>query len=498
MRRSMTRASAAIAAFAAVIALGAGGVGAAGATIRGSLAARAPSLGAARWLAAPGTRLWVTRYNGPGNRADGATSVAVSPGGSKVFVTGYSHGRTSGDDYATVAYSASTGARLWVKRYNGPGNGTDRAASVAVSPSGTTVFVTGSSVGAVSGQDYATVAYSAATGAQLWVRRLNGHAKKSDDGAASITVSPNGRTVFVTGSGDATEVVGGPPEGQNYLTVAYRAATGTVLWVKRYNGPGNGSDFASSVAVSPTGQTVYVNGSSVGAVSHSDYATIAYNAATGAQRWVRRYNGPGNGDDLGGQVVVSHTGRTVFVTGTSLGARSFYDYATIAYNAATGARLWVKRYNGPGNDLDTAGSLAVSPTGRTVFVTGSSFGTTPQLDYATIAYNAATGTQLWVQRYNGPGHGTDRAGPVAVSPDGHTVFVTGSSWGGKATGNDYATIAYNAVTGGQLWVQRYNGPGNGTDGAASMALSPGGQVFVTGQSTGKTSGLDYATIAYQG
>jgi hypothetical protein len=66
-------------------------------------------------------------------------------------VTGYSHGTTSGDDYATTAYNAVTGTRLWAKRYNRPGNGTDRATSVAVSPNGAIVFVSGFSIGAVSG-----------------------------------------------------------------------------------------------------------------------------------------------------------------------------------------------------------------------------------------------------------------------------------------------------------------------------------------------------------
>jgi hypothetical protein len=62
------------------------------------------------------------------------------------------------------------------------------------------------------------------------------------------------------------------------------------------------------------------------------------------------------------------------------------QYATVAYNAATGARLWVRRYNGPANGADGAVSVAVSLTTGSVFVTGHSQGTTGP-DYATIAYS---------------------------------------------------------------------------------------------------------------
>ena len=83
----------------------------------------------------------------------------MSPDGAKVFVTGNSAGSTSGADYATLAYNTATGKQLWVGCYNGPGGRDDEAHSVAVSPNGATVFVTGNSAGSTSGVDYATVAY---------------------------------------------------------------------------------------------------------------------------------------------------------------------------------------------------------------------------------------------------------------------------------------------------------------------------------------------------
>jgi hypothetical protein len=44
----------------------------------------------------------------------------------------------------------------------------------------------------------------------------------------------------------------------------------------------------------------------------------------------------------------------VFVTGGSFGAGSGLDYATVAYRAATGARLWISRYRGPVSGQDVA------------------------------------------------------------------------------------------------------------------------------------------------
>ena len=261
-------------------------------------------------------------------------------------------------------------------------------------------------------------------------------------------------------------------------------APGSQLWVQRYNGPGNSFDEANSIAVSPGGGPVFVTGGSQGTRSGLDYATVAYRAVTGARLWTARYNGPGNGSDTAYSVAVSPGGSRVFVTGESRGARSGPDYATVAYSAVTGARLWVARYNGPGNGSDEAYSVAVSPGGSLVFVTGGSRGTRSGADYATVAYSAATGARLWVTRYNGPATYDDAARSVAVSPGGSAVYVTGGSNPGSAT------LAYSAVTGARLWLARHNDML-----LAAAAVSPGGsRVYVTGL-TGPFPN-DYATVAH--
>jgi hypothetical protein len=113
-------------------------------------------------------------------------------------------------------------------------------------------------------------------------------------------------------------------------------------------------------------------------------------------------------------------------------------------------------------------------------------------DYVTVAYEAATGERRWIRHYDGPGHGQDHADSVAIA--GSRVFVTGWSYGGGSTGYDYATIAYDASSGANRFLLRYDN-GGGSDNAHALAVSPdGSKVAVTGKRS--TGNSDFATVAY--
>jgi outer membrane protein assembly factor BamB len=160
----------------------------------------------------------------------------------------------------------------------------------------------------------------------------------------------------------------------------------------------------------------------------------------GAQRWVRRFSGPGNSSDVGRSLAVIPNGRMIIVTG-----ESSFTYATVAYNAGTGAPLWARHAAGNVAGIDFSPSaLSVSPGGGTVYVTadGKSSGGSPV--FVTIAYSTGTGSLLWMRRYDGPvGSSAAEVTALALAPGGGTLYVTGFS---KKSDNfedfDYAIVAY--------------------------------------------------------
>jgi uncharacterized delta-60 repeat protein len=423
------------------------------------------------------TQEWAARYNGPpGNKEDLAFSVAVDDSGN-VYTTGHSVGIGTGSfDYATIKYNSS-GVQQWVARYNGTANGTDYGNAIAVDGAGN-VYVTGASVGIVTGYyDYATVKYDA-SGDEQWVRRYD---LGGGDFGDCIAVDDVGN-IYVTGSSF------GSGTGEDFATIKYNSS-GDQLWVSRYGGIINsGFDKPHSLVLDEAGN-VYVTGESADSLLFTDYATVKYNSS-GVEQWASRYNGTGNSYDYAYSIAVGPSGN-VYVTGSSAGVGSNADYATIKYSPA-GVQQWVQRYNFLTTNVpDEAYSVAVDGF-ENVYVTGYCSRTFGNYDYATIKYNSS-GDSLWVNRYNGTSNGNDRARALVLDESAN-VYVTGFSRE-LIGGDNYNTIKYNS-SGVQQWNTIYNYGGNSGEDARSIALDSYGNVYVTGYSSTDTTLWDYATVKY--
>ena len=422
---------------------------------------------------------WVARYNGSINGTDMAYDLAVDPTGN-VYVTGSSRVSETNTDYTTTKYDAS-GNQLWVKTYNGTGNAFDVATAIATDANGN-VYITGQSEGSGSSYlDYVTIKYDT-HGNELWVRRYDGPGV-STDFVAAIAVDIAGN-VYITGSSY------GITSSTDYATIKYDT-DGNIVWVSRYDGPGNGFDGANALVLDAIGN-VYVTGYSTGIGTAEDYATVKYNQ-DGVQQWVTRYNGPANSLEQAFSLGLDPSGN-VYVTGQSFEIVSGSAFATIKYNAA-GVEQWVSRYHA-GTASDFGKALAADDAGNVYVIgkvnnDGSDFGD----DFTTIKYNA-NGVEQWVARYNGPDQDNDQANALALDAGGN-VYVTGFSSKVSETGSqsDYTTIKYNSA-GAEQWIAQYNGPGNNSDIATAIQVDANDNVYITGFSNGNGTEADYATIKY--
>ncbi|WP_420371366.1 S8 family serine peptidase [Kribbella amoyensis] len=446
----------------------------------------------------PVAEAW-TAVNGVAGVQDSGEQVVLDPAGKRTYVTGVNYGLVPGQysmSIVTVAHDSKTGAELWTSRYAGPAGTYAEPMDTKVSPDGRTLFVTGATTGQETGTDAVVIAYDAATGAQKWATTYNGPAAFTAWSNA-IQVGPDSKHVYITGMTTLAE--GGVDD---YFTASYDAVTGAQSWVTRYDGEGGQTDDARMMALSQDGKTVIVSGQSPGtAATGYDWGTVAYDAASGTRKWVSRYDSPTHGYDMPSAIAMSGDGRSVIVTGASTEGKTSVDLTTIAYDVTTGKALWKDSYDGPGHSTDNP--YAITVAGGKVYVTGNTVGSGTQFDLSTIAYDEATGERLWVQRFDGAKHYDDTSWGVAVTPDGEKVVVTGTSTDVDA-GSDYVTIAYDAASGNQVWLGRYDGLVGASDRGHAIAVDAtkeGVRMFVTGQST--TAGsfdtgveVDVATVAY--
>ncbi len=419
---------------------------------------------------------WESRLNGAGNFIDKAVDLVLDASGN-TYVTGSSYNGSS-YDIMTVKYDPD-GAELWRTSYGGIG--IDEGHAIALNSLGH-VIVTGSLFVSGTDWDIVTLKYSAATGAIIW-SIIHPGSGQYDTGVDVVVDNTNQIIVAASITGAGTGNV-------DFLTLKYNNL-GTLVWSNIEGGAFN--DLPKAVMVDAA-NNVYVGGHheySVG-TTYFDFKLIKYNSGGVLQWSTTEDSGFGKLDtpyamalDAANNIILAGSGFTDI--------QNEEDYLTMKFNNATGALIWKRTYAGNAEALDVINAVAVDDLNN-IYVTGKSKSVETSEDFYTISYDAS-GTELWANRYTTAGLKYDEAKDIQISDDFASIYVTGYSFY-AATNNDFVTVKYNAADGVVQWTTIFNGPSSNSDQAVKMQLDATENIFITGNSHGGATNLDYSTIKY--
>ncbi len=423
-----------------------------------------------------GQERWVYRHNGPADGSDGARSIAYGSDG-HIYAAGYT--RATSSDFTIISLT-DAGDTNWVYAYNGPVDATDDAYSISCGSDGN-IYAAGGSYLTVGRATDFTVISLASSGMERWVYQYDGGAGALDR-AYSVAYGVDGN-IYVAGNCWAG--------GGNYwdFTIVSLPPSGPPAnWVHKYDGPGSeidNSDAAYSVVCGSDGN-IYAAGKSYGSGTWRDFTVVSV-TASGGQRWVYRYNGSANLDDIAQCVIYGGDGN-VYVAGYVRNANK--DFVVVSLPSTGPPANWVYTYNGPGNGDDAASAIVYGSDGN-IYAAGYSTGNTTYEDFTVISLTGS-GTERWVYTHNGPAGSTDGAASIVYNSDDNVYAAGGRT--DSLTNYDFVVISLDTA-GAERWVYSYDGPANGDDGASSMVMGVDGTLYAAGYSSGGATGEDFTVIS---
>ncbi len=336
----------------------------------------------------------------------GAYAPYVTPDGLQVYVSGL-------DDDAIVAFNRDpiSGELSYVNTYVDNVSGVDGISgptAFRVSNDGNYLFAAGSNEDAVSifsrNADSGTLSFISIV--QEGVNGVSGISYP-----IHLDISEDGNNLYVAGFASASLAVFDINESTGALSFQ-NAETG--------NGQGvSGLDGSTAVTVSPDGNFVYAAG-------NNDDAIVVFqrDENSGMLTYVQKIEDSASSDGLNGIncIAISPDGNYAYATG-------FWDKSVVLFqrNNTTGVLTYIERYKDgiSGVDgLNGANFITISPDGNNAYVTGFW-----EHAVAMFSRNAVNGKLTFVEVFKDGVLGVDglnRANGVEVSPDGKTVYVSGS------------------------------------------------------------------------
>ncbi|HSD62352.1 MAG TPA: SBBP repeat-containing protein [Ignavibacteriaceae bacterium] len=417
-----------------------------------------------------GVQQWTARYNNYINGDDFVSDMKIDKSGN-VYVIGTSQQQSDGSDIFVIKYNYN-GDSLWAKMWDGPSDNLDRANAVDIDSSGN-VYIAGASWDPdAEHNQWVTLKYDSAGNFQ-WSELYPGPGGGGILNAAYSVATDQSGNVYVFGLEAYSNQFTG-----HYLLIKYDP-DGNQLWTRA----GNTNSFGNNAVkvVTDGNGFVYIT-SRYG----SDIYTIKY-SSSGNLQWTATYDGSGN-DDNPADLFVDNNGN-VYVTGTSMQSSSetSYNYVTVKYNSS-GAQQWVKIYNGPGNNFDGANAISVDTDGN-VFVTGISNENTSEYDYATIKYSSS-GNELWVNRF---GSGNSLNFGTSVKTYGGNIYIAGGT--SSAPHMNFGLLGLDAG-GTQQWTTEYNSDDDSLFTRPLLSFDNDGSFYVAGSTHESGTDYSFVLIKY--
>lgn len=263
---------------------------------------------------------------------------------------------------------------------------------------------------------------TAMAGEDLWIRKLGLDGNPLWTASADEAFGDD-RYRAVAVSGDDSIFVAGfitaeqPLEGRNIL-VRKLDAEGNELWTQTYNNAYNGSDDQAYAVVATSDGGVLVVGEEVVAQQDSDVWVRKYDG-DGAEQWTVTYAGAAEALDSG-RGGAELPGGDFVVSGWETqadGGRAIW----VRRLSSTGAEVWTQTFNA-GAPNGNIGNAVAARSDDTVVATGSQRVGTDDTDVWVAGYDV-DGAELWMQVFDGPGDGPDVGRGVAVDAGDATVVV---------------------------------------------------------------------------
>jgi outer membrane protein assembly factor BamB len=309
-------------------------------------------------------------------------------------------------------------------------------------------------------------------GCVAWAEHQRLPAPHGRNGGRAVATSADGALVFVAADG---------------TDLAYEAATGSLRWAAP-NGT-SGAVGAQDIGMSPSGGLVVTAGSTSvpdpRQVLSEEMVVTAHDPATGRQAWQVRQRSADGGSYAASRVAV--TDSRVFVAGQRSAS---HELVVLAVDARTGRTTWLADHAPTSADPVEPIAVVATPDGERVFVTAMSWKDRPHVQWVTVAYDGATGEQLWVAHHRDVDSAAQPNGMV-LHPGGDLLYVTGWGRQDRTLGASFGflTIAYDTSNGRPVWSAGSSSASGSDDLAWSVDVDPDGRhLYVAGYTGGATAG----------